>query len=374
MHMWYPYRYTLSLSIWLYLILTGVDNEMYAYHCHCQYRCPPVTKRRKWKKISPLLAPHMLKIKDVCFEMTRIPWKTSRLWIATLTVLLSEAAAFSPIVLKSPGRFFDLGLANDDDSSGQKIDEFQYASQDDPLWRQRSECWVIVVDDEEGIRRAVGQLLFDRGYQVTTCADGATALDVSRSKTDNGGNPKLPDCFVSDIRMPGMDGLELLERIRGEEILREIPVVLLTAKGMTKDRIAGYNAGADAYLPKPFDPDELVAIVDGVIERHENLNGANIQVEDLKRDLDEIKYLLLEKGGGGIGGGFVQQTNIFLAPDEREVLEHLCAGLMTKEIAAKTYFSTRRVEQLLTRMFRKTGAKNRTELVRWAVKTGNVQL
>jgi DNA-binding NarL/FixJ family response regulator len=143
---------------------------------------------------------------------------------------------------------------------------------------------------------------------------------------------------------------------------------------MTQDRIAGYNAGADAYLPKPFDPDELVAIVDGVIERHETLNGANVQVDDLKRDLDEIKYLLLEKGGGGVGNGWVEQTNIFLAPDEREILELLCQGLMTKEIAARTYLSTRRVEQLLTRMFRKTGVKNRTELVRWAVATGNVQL
>ena len=84
---------------------------------------------------------------------------------------------------------------------------------------------------------------------------------------------------------------------------------------------------------------------------------------------------LLNKGGGGIGmNGYVEQTNVFLAPDEQEILELLCEGLKTKEIAAQTYLSTRRVEQLLTRMFRKTGVKNRTELVRWAVQTGNVRL
>jgi DNA-binding NarL/FixJ family response regulator len=275
---------------------------------------------------------------------------------------------------------------DDEDDNNPKVDEFQFTSRDDPMWRKRSECWVIVVDDEEAIRKAVGQLLFDQGYQVTACADGPTALQVATTskkrqassgeggEEDDAQTRRIPDCIVSDIRMPEMDGLELLQRIRADETTVEVPVILLTAKGMTQDRIAGYNAGADAYLPKPFDPDELVAIVDGVIERHEKLSGVNVQVDYLKRDLDEIKYLLLEKGGGGVGNGWVEETNIFLAPDEREILELLCEGLMTKEIAAKTYLSTRRVEQLLTRMFRKTGVKNRTELVRWAVKTGNVQL
>jgi len=324
--------------------------------------------------------------------------------IVILKIVFAGAIAFSIGDLKASYRYKPLRLLanfNDDDNNNDdgrlrknnnnnnnkknKIDEFQYNSQDDPMWRKRSECWVIVVDDEEGIRKAVGQLLFERGYQVTACADGPTVLEVSLSKKrmlNNNNNydedgrilPRLPDCIVSDIRMPGMDGIELLQQIRADETLCEIPVILLTAKGMTQDRIVGYNAGADAYLPKPFDPDELVAIVDGIIQRHETLNGVNIQVEDLKRDLDEIKFLLLERGGGGVGSGFVEQTNVFLAPDEREVLELLCAGLMTKEISTKTYLSTRRVEQLLTRMFRKTGAKNRTELVRWAVKTGNVQL
>jgi DNA-binding NarL/FixJ family response regulator len=256
------------------------------------------------------------------------------------------------------------------------IQEFGVDS--DPLRVTRSECWVVVVDDEEAIRRAVGQFLFDKGYQVTACPDGASALKIATSKQTNSDiaapTQKVPDCVVSDIRMPGMDGIELLKRMREHELLVEVPVVLLTAKGMIQDRIDGYDSGADAYLTKPFDPDELVAIIDNVIDRHETLNGANVKVTDLKSDLDEIKFLLLEKGGGGVGNGFVEQTSVFLAPDEREVLELLCQGLMTKEIAAKTFLSTRRVEQLLTRMFRKTAVKNRTELVRWAVSTGNVRL
>ena len=278
-----------------------------------------------------------------------------------------------PVMAMMPGDDND-----DDDGTNYRqpaaIDEFQYTSKDDAMWRKRCNCWVVVVDDEEAIHKAVGQLLFDRGYQVTACSDGATALRVASNKVSNDGDAILPDCIVSDIRMPGMDGIELLRRIRADDLLVEVPVVLLTAKGMTQDRIVGYTAGADAYLPKPFDPDELVAIVDSVIDRHETLNGANVQLDDLKKDLNEIKYLLLEKGGGGVGNGWVEPTNVFLAPDEREILELLCQGLMTKEIAGRTHLSTRRVEQLLTRMFRKANVKNRTELVRWAVKTGNVQL
>jgi DNA-binding NarL/FixJ family response regulator len=148
---------------------------------------------------------------------------------------------------------------------------------------------------------------------------------------------------------------------------------------MTRDRIEGFDSGADAYLSKPFAPEELVAIVDNLIHRQAALNGfgsdekQSPDVEDLKRDLEEIKNLLLYKGGGGIGNGFVMKTDVFLSSDERRVLGLLCEGLMNKEIAAATHLSTRRIEQLLTQMYRKTGVKNRTELVRWAVSSGNAE-
>lgn len=274
---------------------------------------------------------------------------------------------------------------------------------DGKIAERRATSWIVLVDDEESIRTAVGQLFVDRGYKdVSTCEGGEEALVVALSgghppksmESDGtppeddtvldggGGGFRIPSCIISDIRMPGMDGLDLLVRIRNHPILSHVPVVLLTAKGLTQDRIAGYDSGADAYLSKPFAPDELVAIVDNVIERYDTVHiGGDdaattpqnrVRVDDLKRDLDEIKDLLLNKGGGGVGNGWVEQTNVFLSKDEQEVLELLAQGLMTKEIAARTYLSTRRIEQLLTRMFRKTGSRNRTELVRWAVSTGNV--
>ena len=234
----------------------------------------------------------------------------------------------------------------------------------------RKDSRILLVDDEEPIRTAVGDFFVAQGYKVTTCADGAQALEVAHSQK--------PDCVVSDIRMPIMDGLELLEEIRSSE-LSDTPVVLLSAKAMVQDRIHGYDAGADAYLTKPFSPEELVAIVDNLVQRSRNLRQekedlyGTITTSDLLQDLTEIKDLLQNKGGGGIGNGWVRKTNVFLSKDERAVLELISKGKMTKEIASQTHLSTRRIEQLLTGMFRKTGVKNRTELVRWAVSTGNVE-
>jgi DNA-binding NarL/FixJ family response regulator len=274
----------------------------------------------------------------------------------------------SPLFFRTPRVLLWNGATERSSQAADDSFEEFGAHRRDPLWQERSKRWIILVDDEKAIRQAVGQMLYEKGYQVTTCSDGETALRVAAQ------NSTLPDVIVSDVRMPGMDGLQLLDAIRSHKRLVEVPVVLLTAKGMPQDRIAGYQAGADAYIPKPFDPEELVTVIDNVIQRHEALNSDGIALEDLYKDLEDIKYLLLERGGGGVGNGWVEATNVFLAPDERRILELLCEGLMNKEIAERTFLSTRRVEQLLTSMYRKIKVKNRTELVRWAISTGNVKI
>ena len=191
----------------------------------------------------------------------------------------------------------------------------------------------------------------------------------------------------------GMDGLTLLRHIRSHPQLQAIPVILWTAQSTVVDRVAGYQAGADAYLPQPFDPEELLALMDHFIQRHDTLNDANQNaIMELQHNVQEIKFLLKEQqmgvtaaataaavGGTKFGPPLTAQsrvvaTNVFLAPDERQVLNDLCQGKMNYEIAASMYLSTRRIEQLITILFRKTNVKNRTELVRWAIATGNVKI
>ncbi|HWS52870.1 MAG TPA: response regulator, partial [Pyrinomonadaceae bacterium] len=112
---------------------------------------------------------------------------------------------------------------------------------------------LLVVDDEPNLLRAVAACLRGEGFDVVTARGGAEAL-VRVAET-------VPDLVVSDIRMPGMDGYQLARQLRASPRTALTPVVFLTAKDETADRIEGFRTGVDAYLTKPFEPDELVAVI-----------------------------------------------------------------------------------------------------------------
>ncbi|MEL7363745.1 MAG: response regulator, partial [Bacteroidota bacterium] len=111
---------------------------------------------------------------------------------------------------------------------------------------------VLVVEDAAEVRAYVASLL-RADYLVVEAADGIAGLAKARERT--------PDLVVSDVAMPGMDGLALTAALRDDPALGFVPVVLLTARAEVEDRVAGLESGADAYLAKPFDPRELRATV-----------------------------------------------------------------------------------------------------------------
>lgn len=108
---------------------------------------------------------------------------------------------------------------------------------------------VLVVEDDFDLGGALTRLLTRRGFHVTHCTDAAAALQRMERE--------LFELAVLDLGLPGMDGLQLLQRLRGRG--HALPLLVLTARGGVGDRVAGLNAGADDYLAKPFDPDELEA-------------------------------------------------------------------------------------------------------------------
>lgn len=233
---------------------------------------------------------------------------------------------------------------------------------------ERNQHWIVFVDDEDAIRQSVGDYLYDAGYQVTACSDAAAVVQVCQTVPTGGGLPKIPACIVSDIRMPGgPDGLELLQWIRESDMLKRVPVVLLTAKGLTEDRIAGYKAGADVYLPKPFYPEELLSAIDNLIQRRQQMTGSAGALVDLQQEMANIKLLLKENGQRT-----VKQTDVYLTPAAREVLDLLCKGYTNAEIAEERGTSTNYVTKTLKKIYQETGAVTRTELLKWAIQTGYV--
>ncbi|MCT0207418.1 response regulator transcription factor [Synechococcus sp. CS-1332] len=231
---------------------------------------------------------------------------------------------------------------------------------------------LLLVDDEPGLRTAVKAYLEDEGFAVTTANDGEEGWTAAQAQ--------MPDVVITDVMMPRCDGYGLLKRLRADERLGGTPVIFLTAKGMTADRIAGFQAGADDYIPKPFDPDELVARVRNVVRRQERLLAeaarfADADIGAMARQITEIRSMLGGGGGSGSGGSArkpVTDVKLDFTPREASVLQLVAEGMMNKEIARRLETSIRNVEKYVSRLFIKTGTASRTELVRFALEHGLV--
>jgi DNA-binding NarL/FixJ family response regulator len=203
---------------------------------------------------------------------------------------------------------------------------------------------LLVVDDEPNLLRAVGACLRGEGFDVVTARSGAEAL-VRVAET-------VPDLIVSDVRMPGMDGYQLARQLHSSARTALTPVVFLTAKDETSDRIEGFRAGVDAYLTKPFEPDELVAVIRSILER-------------VQRTHAEIARLI-----GSSQAESTQQATFYdeaLTEAEGRVAEAVARGLSNKEIAAEFRISVRTVENHISHILAKKGFGNRVEIARYVL-------
>jgi two-component system response regulator MprA len=156
---------------------------------------------------------------------------------------------------------------------------------------------ILVADDERPVREALRRVLEAEGYDVTFAADGASTLHAFASTR--------PDAAVVDVMMPRPDGLEVCRRLRAGG--NTTPILLLTARRGVSDRVAGLDAGADDYLPKPFAIDELLARLRALLRRTaarpEQLTYAEVELDtaahkarrgDRLLDLTRTEFLLLE--------------------------------------------------------------------------------
>ncbi len=139
---------------------------------------------------------------------------------------------------------------------------------------------VLVVEDDESIADVLRRSLRAEGHEVQSAGDGAEALTVAEQFA--------PDLVILDLGLPRLDGMEVLKRLRAEG---DVPVLILTARTETEDRVEGLDSGADDYLPKPFEREELLARTRALLRRRPPRGSASIAVGDLLLNPDsrEVK-------------------------------------------------------------------------------------
>jgi DNA-binding NarL/FixJ family response regulator len=200
---------------------------------------------------------------------------------------------------------------------------------------------LLVVDDEPKLLLAVEACLRAEGFDVTTARSGSDAL-VSIAQT-------VPDLIISDIRMPGMSGYELARQLRATPSTMLVPIIFLTAKGETGDRVEGFRAGIDAYLIKPFEPDELVAIIKSILDR---IQRTHAQIANLVGDAKAESQAFYDEA---------------LTEAENRIATAVARGLSNKEIAGELEISVRTVENHISHILDKKRFNNRVEIARYVI-------
>lgn len=223
---------------------------------------------------------------------------------------------------------------------------------------------ILIVDDDTGTRLSVSDYLELSGYSVVTANDGEEALAIV--------DKCHPDLIVTDIIMPRMNGYELVRRVRQQPGFRLLPVILLTARTQTQERILGYQSGCDLYLPKPFELEELAAAIRNLLERSQFIQSEyRFSQPDNLGSFLPIKEVEIPNSLST----HIPQSHLLesLTVREQEVLELLTHGLSNADMGHQLHLSPRTVEKYVSSLLRKTDTSNRAELVRFAIKHGLVE-
>jgi len=200
---------------------------------------------------------------------------------------------------------------------------------------------LLLIDDDPNLILLVKDYLEFRGYEVITAENGREALETLKEH--------IPDMIICDVMMPEMDGYTFVKEVRKEPKTSWIPILFLSAKGQSQDRVKGLSTGADVYMVKPFEPEELVA-----------------QVES---SLKQANRLIHYSKGSETGQKIKVPDRVELTPTELKVVQLVARGMANRDIAEELEVSQRTIESHVSNMLNKTQLKNRTELTRWAIES-----
>jgi DNA-binding NarL/FixJ family response regulator len=223
---------------------------------------------------------------------------------------------------------------------------------------------ILLVDDDKTLQTVLTRYLEKRGYSVRVVTSGVQGLKLFAQDP--------PDLVVSDIMMPGMDGLEFCRRLRATRPGQLVPFIFLTAKKDLEDRIQGHYIGADDYITKPFEPLELLAKIEAQLERSRRIYAEMVRM--LQKSPED------SESGGDYGDNSSDaqakdkdvepQEDLPLTPAEARVFWEVIQGLTNKQISQRLFISPRTVQTHLSNILTKLNLENRSQLVRFAFEHG----
>jgi DNA-binding NarL/FixJ family response regulator len=220
---------------------------------------------------------------------------------------------------------------------------------------------ILVADDDLGTRLSIADYLELHGFVAIAVENGREALTMVEKYR--------PHLIVTDIAMPQMDGHTFIRQIRSQPALRLLPVVFLTARDETADRIIGYQLGCDAYLAKPFELPELLAVIRNLLDRAQTV-ALEMQ---FSRTVPEPEPAANLARSLKTGANADRPNQPELSSRELEVLTLLSTGGSNSQIGKELHLSPRTIEKHVSSLFRKTEVHNRSELVRYAIEHNLVQ-
>jgi DNA-binding NarL/FixJ family response regulator len=211
---------------------------------------------------------------------------------------------------------------------------------------------ILIVDDELDCQTVLAMFLESEGYEIESASSGVEAL--TRFKE----NP--PDLVISDIVMPQMDGFELCRRLRASRLGQLIPFIFLSGQGELESRIEGYAIGADDYLVKPFEPDEILAKIKAQIDRSHRIHNEIIRLLYSEQEPEEAPT----------PPTIPTPPPLPLTPAEERVFWEVIQGYTNKQISDRLFISPRTVQAHLSSIFGKLQLENRAQLIHFAMDRG----
>lgn len=211
---------------------------------------------------------------------------------------------------------------------------------------------ILVVDDEADCQTVLGMYLESQGYQVQCATSAIEALSIFENDP--------PDLVISDVMMPEMDGFEFCRRLRNTRLGQLMPFIFLSGQGEIESKVEGHSIGADDYLVKPFQSEEILAKVKGQLERSHRVHA------EIVRLLQNSTALTVEPKILPVA----PPAPLPLTPAEERVFWEVIQGYTNKQISYRLFISPRTVQAHLGSIFSKLHIENRAQLVKFALERG----